>query len=126
MSPDPSARQVWRDHFDKIAVTRVQTADQLTVRREALIAAVSAYFAAKSPSRLAGGRKRSTTSAVVQARGRLKNTWKCDDAWIRRLDDLASQFEFAPSKFELSKFLDFPPRSYEPASRPNRKKSHVA
>lgn len=123
MSPDISTRKKWRDHFDKIAVTRVQTPDQLTVRREALVAAVCAYLSAKAGS---SARKRSSTSAIVQARGRLKNVWKCDDAWIRRIDELGAAYDVPPSKYELSKFLDFPARTAPSSARPGRKHNHAA
>ncbi|GAC1371813.1 MAG: hypothetical protein NVSMB39_5890 [Candidatus Saccharimonadales bacterium] len=124
MSPDISTKQKWRDHFDKIAVTRVQTPERLIARREALIAAVCAYFSAKYSS--PAGRKRSSMSTIVQTRGRLKNAWKCDEAWIKHVDKLGTQFDIPPGKYELSKFLDFPARTAPSLSRSNRKRNHAA
>ena len=137
-SPGVRSQQFWRTHIDKVAVQRVQTPQQLALRRKALLAAVADYLAIAAgeqarlalkaqpkPKTKAGlrSRLRGNAGTFSIARAQFKTKWRCDDAWLATIVDISRNFELPPTVFALARFLEFPAPDTEEPSRPRRKKS---
>ena len=109
----------WRHHFDKVARQRVQTADQLTARRSALIAATADYLIYTSPPRVL------SKNAYQEAKTLFRRKWGCDEAWLAALEELREVVEPSPTKLRLAAFLAFPEAEASPAPRHKRKEHRV-
>jgi hypothetical protein len=120
-SPGDSQQSQWQSHFDKLARQRVQTPDQLAVRRESLITITTTYLRvvelaneAKAKPKLRSKQSKSrvqpTSSLIARHRAELIKLWGADEPWLRKTLELVEVFGKAPNKYELIRYLGFPPR----------------
>jgi hypothetical protein len=137
-SPGVRSQQYWRDHIDKVAVQRVQTPNQLAIRRRALIVAVADYLvivageydrqmrkAQPKPKTKAGlrARMRGSASTFNIARAQFKATWKCTDAWLATVGSIGLSLEQLPTASSLARYLEFPAPQDAEESRSRGKRS---
>lgn len=108
----------WRNHIDKVARQRVQTDDQLSDRRTALITAVADYLAYTSPPRVL------SKNAYKEAITLFRRKWGCNDAWLDELEVLREVVGPSPTRSRLTGFLAFPEVPASSAPTRHKRKDH--
>ena len=96
----PGSRDTWRKHWDKVAVLRKQTPQELALRRSDLAGAVAVLLARSA------GRVTRNTTYIIHAQ--FRNHWGCDQAWIVEVLALREVFSGTVTKAMILNHLDFP------------------